>query len=335
MGWPNVYTLGIAAFVKYLIRLNIFLWREICFSNEATKFGGPVSVWRTHMAAHHKFSASRIAALAGLLACLVALPASAAPFFFSTGNPDGRMATASRPASAGKLEIESADDFVLGSTTQITGASFIGLLPTGLQLSGISRVVVEIYRVFPLDSTIPPSGSVPTRANSPSDTALDSRDSSLPNLSFTASILNNSFTASNSVVNGINKSLTPFTGGEGAVTGEEVSFNINFLTPFLLGADHYFFVPQVKLTSGDFLWLSAPRPIVAPGTPFAPGTTDLQSWIRNGNLDPDWLRVGTDITHEGPFNAAFSLTGSTVPEPASLALFVFGLAGLAFSRRKS
>lgn len=122
------------------------------------------------MAAHQKFSASRIAALAGLLACLVALPAAAAPFFLSTGNPDGLMATASRSGSAG-LEIESADDFVLGSAAQITGASFIGLLPTGLALSGISRVVVEIYRVFPLDSTNPPLGTVPTRVNSTSDTA--------------------------------------------------------------------------------------------------------------------------------------------------------------------
>ena len=284
------------------------------------------------MAAHHKFSAFRIATLAGLLACLVALPASAAPFFFSTGNPDGLISTASRPASAGKIETESADDFVLGSTTRITGASFTGLLPTGSPLSGISKVVVEIYRVFPLDSTNPPSGLVPTRVNSPSDNALDSRDSSLSSLSFTASILNNSFAATNSVVNGINQSPNQFTGGEGAVTGEEVLFNINFLIPFLLSADHYFFIPQVELSSGDFLWLSAPKPIVAPGTPFLP---DLQSWIRNRNLDPDWLRVGTDITHQGPFNAAFSLTGSTVPEPASLALFVFGLAGLAFSRRKS
>jgi hypothetical protein len=67
----------------------------------------------------------------------------------------------------------------------------------------------------------------------------------------------------------------------------------------------------VLLDSGDFLWLSAPKPIVAPGTPFAPGAADLQSWIRNDALAPDWLRIGTDITGQGPFNAAFSLSGET------------------------
>jgi len=32
-------------------------------------------------------------------------------------------------------------------------------------------------------------------------------------------------------------------------------------------------VPQVEITTatGEFLWLSAPRPIVPPGTPFPPG----------------------------------------------------------------
>jgi hypothetical protein len=45
----------------------------------------------------------------------------------------------------------------------------------------------------------------------------------------------------------------------------------------------------------------------------APGPTppDLQSWIRNDNLAPDWLRIGTDITGTGPFNASFSLSGVT------------------------
>jgi len=55
---------------------------------------------------------------AALLGLLTAAPASAA-LLFSTGNPDGKIATATRPESAGKFEIESADDFVLTSQTSI------------------------------------------------------------------------------------------------------------------------------------------------------------------------------------------------------------------------
>jgi hypothetical protein len=88
------------------------------------------------------------------------------------------------------------------------------------------------------------------------------------------------------------------------------------------------------LDNGDFLWLSAPKPIVAPGTPFPSGFTDLQSWTRDDSddgIEPDWLRVGTDITHQGPFNAAFSVSGSVVPEPSTWALMVLGFAGLGFA----
>jgi putative Ig domain-containing protein len=73
-----------------------------------------------------------------------------------------------------------------------------------------------------------------------------------------------------------------------------------------LPAGHYFFVPQVQLSSGDFYWLSGPRP----ATP--PFTGDLQAWIRNSALQPDWLRVGTDIVGgvtPPQFNGSFSLHG--------------------------
>jgi hypothetical protein len=272
-----------------------------------------------------------------LLAVIGVMPvqAMAQSFTFSTGDPDGKIATGSRPGSPGKQEIESADDFILTQPTSITGGTFTGLLPLDLPLSDISGVDVEIYRVFPLDSTVPPSGQAPTRANSPSDVAFDGRNTGAGDLTFSASLLSPSFTAANSVLNGIHPFPNQHTGGEGPVTGEEVQFDVNFLHPFDLPADHYFFVPQVQLTSGDFLWLSAPKPIVAPGTPFAP---DLQSWIRNADLDPDWLRVGTDIVGGSPaptYNAAFSLRGTVVPEPSSLALLLgMELTGAGFFLRR-
>src|SRR5262249_52358481 len=148
---------------------------------------------------------------------------------------------------------------------------------------------------------------------SPADIEIDSatRDSADGSLTFGVTIVNPSFTASNSVVNGINKTPPQRTNGEGPVTGEEVMIMVQFNRPISLPAGHYFFRPEVLLSSGDFLWLSAPRPIVPPGTPFPGGAADLQSWTRNDALAPDWLRIGTDITGQGPFNAAFTLLGET------------------------
>ena len=222
----------------------------------------------------------------GALALLLLVAgASAASFTFSTGDPDGKIATLSRPSSPGKIQTETADDFVVTQTIVISQATFTGLLPSGAALASISGVEIEIYHVFPGDSALPPSGNVLTRTNSPGDVEIDSatRDSADGSLTFSATLVNPSFTASNSVVNGINKHPNETTNGEGAVTGEEVLITVNFNPPISLPADHYFFRPEVLLSSGDFLWLSAPRPIVAPGTPFMP---DLQSWIRNDDSGP-------------------------------------------------
>jgi len=266
-----------------------------------------------------------------------ALFATAAPVtLFSTGNPDGKVATLSRTASAGKLETETADDFVLGTQASITGATFTGLLVGGATPANIKNIEIELYRVFPLDSVNPPSGRVLTRANSPSDNNFAAFDGNLGDLSFMATVLNPSFTAGNSVVNGIHPLPNQLTGGEGIVTGTEVQISVTFTTPFLVGAtDHDFFRPEVDLgNAGDFLWLSAPKPIVSPGTPFTP---DLQSWIRNdgaGALGPDWERIGTDVTNQGPFNAAFSLIGTPVPEPSAFFLFGAGLLAIATRLRR-
>src|SRR5262249_43283119 len=79
-------------------------------------------------------------------------PATAATFLFGTGDPDGRMAAASRPSSAGAFEIETGDDFVLTSQTTLNHASFTGLLTGGSSVLDVGNVAVEIYRVFPFDS---------------------------------------------------------------------------------------------------------------------------------------------------------------------------------------
>ena len=243
------------------------------------------------------------------VAIFIAMPAAADSFNFSTGNPNGLIGTLSRPASGGLIQTETADDFILNQATIINQATFTGLLPSGALLSSIADVEIEIYHVFPTDSANPPSGNVPARLNSPADVEIASatRDGIAGSLSFTSTLLNPSFSVANTVVNGINKKPGQFTGGEGPATGEEVQISVIFNQPIVLGADHYFFRPEVQLSSGDFLWLSAPKPIVPPGTPFLP---DLQSWTRNDNLS-DWLRIGTDITDQGPFNASFSLNGTT------------------------
>ena len=245
-------------------------------------------------------------ALTGFL--LATSAANAAPFSFSTGTPDGRIALASRPTSGGGEEIETGDDFVLATTTAITSATFTGLLTGNVSLADIGLLRVEIYRVFPKDSDTTRVIHVPTRMNSPSDVAFDTRDSADGTLQFTITVLNPDFAVINSVIDGIHPSPDQATKGDGPAEGQEVRVDVVMDPPLDLPADHYFFVPQVRLQGrgGNFLWLSAPRPPLA-------FVGDLQMWIRNADLDPDWLRVGTDIVDDATpptFNGSFSLSAA-------------------------
>lgn len=236
-------------------------------------------------------------------------------FVFSTGIPDGRIATIGEPPNAhnANVEFESADDFILPTDTVITHAAFTGLLSGGATLQDVSNVFITIYHVFPKDSDLTRTPTVPTRVNSPADNEIENRDSAVGELNFHAHILSESFTAQSSVSSADKISVN--SGGNGPVSGVEVEFDVTFRNhPLDLPADHYFFVPKVGLSAGaptnsHFLWLSAPRPIVPPGTSFTP---DLQSWMRDDpGLAPDWLRIGADIIGGTTFNASFALKGHT------------------------
>src|SRR5262249_4452539 len=155
--------------------------------------------------------------------------------------------------------------------TRLTHATFTGLLTGGANPGQINDVVVEIYRVFPKDSDVgrtsgPPTfgtDRVPTRVNSPSDVAFDSRDSAANELLFQANG-RGLFTTLTSV-SSVDKSGAQ-SGGNGPATGIEVEIRVVFELPFALPPDLSFFVPQVGLrdnapAGAAFLWLSAPKPI--------------------------------------------------------------------------
>src|SRR3954447_398455 len=118
-----------------------------------------------------------------LLAYALCSPARAgSTFFFSTGDPDGKMAMASRGPNS---QIEAADDFVTkGDTTLLTSATFTGLITGGVPLSNITEVNIDLYHVFPVDSDTNRTPNVPTRVNSPADTEFDGRNSTAGSLSF-------------------------------------------------------------------------------------------------------------------------------------------------------
>jgi PEP-CTERM motif len=97
----------------------------------------------------------------------------------------------------------------------------------------------------------------------------------------------------------------------------------SIVTAALLGTCHANAGDVTIVNTGD------PDGKIATGSrPSSAGKIEIESAddfiLSAENLDPDWLRVGTDITGQGPFNAAFSLSGQAVPEPSSLVLLASG-----------
>src|SRR5262249_27192629 len=163
----------------------------LCTHSHAIGHGGRVAM---------KIPKLLVLAIAGL----IFLPtAGADPILFSTGFPNTLIGMASRPASAGLIEIEAADDFLLKTQSTITGGSFWGVVTIPGQSAAITEVVVSFYNIFPTDSTVPPDDKVPTRANSPADDEFASRDTASGGLTFGEGVVTSGL-AANSVLNGIN-----------------------------------------------------------------------------------------------------------------------------------
>jgi len=114
--------------------------------------------------------------LGALGSLLLAAYAPGASFTFSTGAPDGKIATLSRPSGPGRIQTETADDFVVTQSVVISQATFTGLLPLGTPLGNVRNVEIEIYHVFPGDSDTNRTLRVPTRANSPGDVEIEDDD---------------------------------------------------------------------------------------------------------------------------------------------------------------
>src|SRR6478736_916794 len=145
-----------------------------------------------------------IFALGCILAC-ARLAAGTPIVLYSNLAVTDSMAAASRPNTLGNVEIEAADDFILtGGGAAVTELKFIGILTGGINTLDVNSMNLEIYRVFPKDSQDPPDGKVPTRVNSPSDVAFAEAAFTTDFLSLTVTALNGSFSALNSVKNGIN-----------------------------------------------------------------------------------------------------------------------------------
>src|SRR5262249_13013755 len=150
--------------------------------------------------------ATLIGAALTLSVCLTT-PLWASTFFFATGSPNGQLGALSRRPSPGKIETETADDFLVSDTTVITHATIFGLLPLGKPLNQIRDVEVEVYHIFPEDSDVdrtsgPPTFStpnVPTRVNSPSDVEISTatRQKTAGTLAISAQVLSSNFVVSN------------------------------------------------------------------------------------------------------------------------------------------
>ena len=276
-----------------------------------------------------------------MLGCLPAMPAAAllpAVYSFSTGDPDGKIATASRPESTENSR-SSPRMISCSPTTSITSATFTGLVPGGGERPPTSSSRSIAY--FPRLGCRPHQRvaavldvEVPTRVNSPSDVAFLEADSATGGLVLDQGARGDLHRKQLGETGGIYPEPESDTGGNGAVTGEEVRFDRELHRRLAPPRQPLFLRASGRAGQRQFLLAVGAEADRLAGTPFPPGFTDLQSWTRDDSARSRLAahRHGHRGRRPAPtFNAAFSLAGSAVPEPSTWAMMLLGFAGLGFA----
>ena len=213
----------------------------------------------------------------------LATPTWADPFS-QHGTPDGLLGALSQPASTGHLETETTNNFLLTDTDAHRSGDHhqvdpVGNCPGEYSATSRSRSITSSRGLGrPLGERALHSQLTRGCRDRHHHARWEPR-----NARFQHSLLDE-LSVLNTVMDGINRAPTNVTDGEGPASGTVVQITITFIPDRPAGGiTHYFFHQEVQVAGGDFLYLSAPKPIVAPGTPV---TGDFQAWIRNSDL-PD------------------------------------------------
>ena len=216
----------------------------------------------------------------------LATPAWADPFVFSTGTPDGLLGALSQPAGSGTSRPRPPTTSSLSETTSIAQATITGLIPAGTPAGehqqrrgrGLSRLSQGLGR-SPLGAGAR-AGQLARRRRDRQRHARCERGNARVR---GRSLVDASSSVLNTVVDGINPvpaERDPWRRSRRAARwsrSRSPSPRRSFCRRITISS-----APRSQVTGGDFLFLSAPKPIVAPGTPFM---GDLQAWIRNSDLD--------------------------------------------------